>query len=464
MKVLEALQFLVDYSEVYADVEIDETALDWMEGEEDYLEGHDILVDNEVKIAEEEERLKIIDNGPAPRQVMEPQENGDNVEVYGYVDESGIGQLSEEDQEICIGLKEAVFQCTNKKDIVMDWPTVSEKAVCEFGETKIFAMAFPWLFPGGIGDVKEFEGPMDDWGKMMLYYEDGRFAKDKIFCFFALNYITRHRNASSGQYFVNNFHANCPKDLEDLKDDIKSGNTSFVNNLTYYSKRITGSSEYWRQKRGEVYTWINSHVQLGHGVPTFFITLSCAEFYWPDIIDLVKERMDLAGDDSSDCYVGSPKLSRILNDYSIVVQEYYQQRVEIWLNTVGKAIFGIKYYWVRYEFAPGRGQIHAHLLAITEDHTMYKYAHLLHEQGGEKGEKDRADFLAKWADKTFGLTASVGDGYDEREVTKEDTPVRIRFADLRNDDDAIYEDGQDLLKFVQHHKCDGFCLRKDEHG
>ena len=63
--------------------------------------------------------------------------------------------------------------------------------------------------------------------------------------------------------------------------------------------------------------------------------------------------MDLAGEDPKHCYQGAPKLPKLLNDYSIMVQEYFQKRVELWLNTVGKQIFGIEHYWVRYEFAPG---------------------------------------------------------------------------------------------------------------
>lgn len=181
----------------------------------------------------------------------------------------------------------------------------------------------------------------------MLYYEDGRFARDKIFTFFATNYIMRKRNSSSGNWFVDKFQNDCPVTLEDLQDRIRKGDTKFVNGITYWNKRVKGSTAYWYQKRSELYTWINHHVEKGNGSPAFFITLSCAESYWPDIIRLVKERMELAGKDSSTCYVGSPKLHKLLNEYTIVVQEYFQKRVVNWLETVGKKIFGIEHYWVR---------------------------------------------------------------------------------------------------------------------
>ena len=52
---------------------------------------------------------------------------------------------------------------------------------------------------------------------------------------------------------------------------------------------------------------------------------------------------------------------------TIVIQEYFQERVRKWPATVGKHVFKIKHYWLRYEFAPIRGQIHCHMLAITEN-------------------------------------------------------------------------------------------------
>jgi hypothetical protein len=46
---------------------------------------------------------------------------------------------------------------------------------------------FPWLSPGGIGDIqdhREFDMEVSEWAQHLLFYEDGRFAKDKLWCFF----------------------------------------------------------------------------------------------------------------------------------------------------------------------------------------------------------------------------------------------------------------------------------------
>lgn len=460
LKVKTALQWLKTNNPLYSDIIISMDALDWIDGEEGYLEGHEIHT--EKMNTKADHNAKNADLGPAIAQTMDPMGQGDNIEAFGYIDEGGKAGLSDEDREINNELREAVGNMKNQSDIVVDWPAVKDQAISEYGNTKIFCLAFPWLFPGGIGDVKDFPGNnIKDWGQMMLYYEDGRFAKDKIFCFYAMNYIIRQRNSTSGSFFVNTFQSNCPDTLDELKEDIGKGNSTFVNSLTYYNKRITGSTAYWGQKRAEVYSWMNHHVERGNGVPTFFITLSCAEYFWPDIIDLIQERMKMAGDKNwEECVVGSPKLSQMINDYSIVIQEYFQHRVQLWLKTVGKQIFGIKHYWCRYEFAPGRGQIHAHLLAISDDQDIYSDCHDILK--GSNGVQERAAHLETWAQKKFGLTASVSDDFESRQVTPENTPVRIRFTDVPNTEEAINDDIQNLMKFCMIHGCSEFCMRKSK--
>ena len=452
-----ALIFLKHHSDVYSDIVIDMSRLDFIDGEEGHLEGNEIEVEDMATRVDDNHTNA--DLGPAIAQTLTPQQQSDYVGAFGYLDEGRTTEMSDENKTINDELQAAVNSSSKRSEIVMDWPAVSKLPVSEFGSKKIFCMAFPWLFPGGIGDIKDFPGDMGKWGSMLLHYEDGRFARDKVFCFYALNYITRHRNNSSGKWFVEKFHSNCPETLADLKSEIANGNTSFVNNLTYYSQRVKGSTPCWHGKRSELYTWINHHVDSGNGAPMYFITLSCAEFQWVDIIRLIKDRMKMAHQDYSQCYVGSPKLASMLNDYCLVVQEYFQFRVETWLKTVGKKIFDIKHYWCRYEFAPGRGQIHVHLLAIAEDQSIYNVCHedLKQDRSGVQ----RTIRLASWMKETIGLTAEVSSEFDDVKIEPENAPTAKRFSDIPDNDKAIHDDGENLLKFCMCHECSLFCMRKD---
>jgi hypothetical protein len=458
--VLEALKFLQKYNREYHDVSIDPSALDWIAGEEGVLDGNTIDTDSLETALDANPMTE--DMGPVPKQALHPRQRGDDITSFGYLDTgSKTAALSARDRSINVELQNAVKTSPNKKDIVVDWPAVSASPVSEYGGMRIFVNAFPWLFPGGIGDVRDYVLGTNgvniaEWGKHMIYYEDGRFAKDQIFGFFAMNYIVRQRNATAGNWFIDKFQKNCPDTLEELKELTARGETSFINSLVYYNQRVKGSSSYWFKKRCELYSWINHHIEVGNGAPMFFITLSCAEYLWPDIIRLIKQRMDLAGEDSSLCYVGSPKLGQYVNQYSIVVQEFFQRRVVLWLDTVGKHVFGIRHYWVRYEFAPGRGQIHAHLLAIPGDQSIYElcYAALRLRDG----EAIRAKYLAEWAEKKLGLTASVSDNFDECEVDESNSPIQIRFTDVSA---TSHDDFEDLMRHVQVHNCSAFCMKED---
>ena len=116
-----------------------------------------------------------------------------------------------------------------------------------------------------------------------------------MWCFYTLNFTTRRRNQTLGRFFVDGFYKEAPSSIEELKENLKKGDTSFLDKITYYSQRVKGSSAYWNHKCAELYSWINYHVNKGNGIPNFFITLSCAEYFWPDVIHLINEQLCIAG-------------------------------------------------------------------------------------------------------------------------------------------------------------------------
>jgi len=137
--------------------------------------------------------------------------------------------------------------------IILPFPTVSKEPEDEYNGLPIFSNAFPWLFPGGIGDInyskKKENGYVQKWVKAMVYYYDGRFVKDPTWCFYALNYMQRHQNNVSGGFFIRDFiTSNKPSNLDALKQQISRKDYSFVDKLIYYSSKIKGSNSYWRLK------------------------------------------------------------------------------------------------------------------------------------------------------------------------------------------------------------------------
>jgi hypothetical protein len=147
--------------------------------------------------------LIFINRGPAEAQTLLPTEDIDDLddETYGNIGADDTPHLSMIDSKI-------MKEIDNNKHLKISprfaWPTRSVKPISEYSTEKLFCMAFPWLFPGGIGDINEprlHPIYVSDWAQNLLYYEDGRFAKDNLWSFFVLNYIYRHRNQASSHFF-----------------------------------------------------------------------------------------------------------------------------------------------------------------------------------------------------------------------------------------------------------------------
>jgi Helitron helicase-like domain at N-terminus len=254
---------------------------------------------------------------------------------------------------------------------------------------------------------------MTVWMEKTILFKDCRFAKDKMWCFVVLIFLSRHQNQSSGSFFVQFFYKQGPKNLSQLQKEISDGNLSWLNSIQYFSNRVTGSAAYWRARRNEVFSWINFHLEQKHGPPSFFITLSCAEYHWKDIERLIIDRCVKGGISIPDF---STRRAAIINEYTVVVQEYFQKRVQAWLDTVGKNVLKIKHHWLRFEFAPSRGQIHAHMLVICDNLEVLRQCHNL-----QSNKADLAKFLSKYLSDTLGMTACFNKDLSVPKANNSDT-------------------------------------------
>ena len=449
--VLDALHWLKRYNRLYSDITIVENNLDWMQGKET------MVLPVEV-IHEEGEGGEEGEQTAQPNQTERNEDRDLTQRTYGTLPSPGDSDLpSCKDAPVTNMINETKKKINNRKEgSTMQFPYVSPEPMDEHDPTEeIFCKAFPWLYPGGRGDMNGYNAdseepvPIERWIKCMLYYEDGRFAKDKMWCFFVLNYWQRKRNQKQGSYFVDNFYKNGPATLQELQEQIENKDWRWIENITYYGSCVNGSPSYWRKRRDEIHSWINYHVEEGHGAPSAFMTLSCAEYHWPDVERLIKERYEMAGLEVPD--FSKKGAAKHVNDFTLVIQEYFQIRVKAWLETVGKEVFKIKHHWLRYEFAPGRGQIHAHMLLIMDNKDLQK---LVYET---EGEFESARILQDWMESQFAMTASIPEHMqNSTPMDKENHPARKRLSDVND----LAMDGAHFCLTTQHHVCTEYCLRK----
>jgi hypothetical protein len=140
--------------------------------------------------------------------------------------------------------------------------------------------------------------------------------------------------------------------------------------LRYFAQNVKGSDNCWRSRTNDLEQWINHQVSRGHGPPTFFITLSCAKNWWPDLRRLLYqfEKLGVNAKKAKSIKSGGRKeMSHAARKYPLFQNDFFMKRINLFKETVMKNALQIEHYWGRVEFAPGRGAIHLHVVAIAKD-------------------------------------------------------------------------------------------------
>ena len=287
-KVLDALYWLKEHNKYYKDININQENLDWMDNEQECELNASII--NEIKIdIDNKEGSKNNEQEKVENTVSENQTETTNNDISIEVTQQreSVPFSSTKAHELVDELNEEL----NKKDFgisPLKFPTVNEDAISEYGND-ILPMIFPWLYPGGIGGSCNsiINQDMTRYGRRMLNYADGRFKSDYTWSYYYSDMVQRKKNNQSGNWLMKDgFIGQKNETVESLREKIKNNDINFIDMLRNYSKRIRGSDNYWRSKKKELETWIEFHVEHGNGIPTLFLTLSCSENWWPDLLRL----------------------------------------------------------------------------------------------------------------------------------------------------------------------------------
>jgi hypothetical protein len=141
----------------------------------------------------------------------------------------------------------------------------------------------------------------------------------------------------------------------------------------------------------------------------------------------------------------------IVNKFTLVIQQYFQERVKAWLETVGKKLLGIKHHWLRYEFAPSRGQIHAHMRVVCDNKEVMKQC-----QARKHDTQQLARYLSSSLADTLGMTAKVNLKYAKIKRNQETHSSTVRYSSLQDQD---LDKDVDLCQLsFQKHRCSKYCM------
>ena len=195
-----------------------------------------------------------------------------------------------------------------------------------------------------------------------------------------------------------------------------------------------------------------------HGPPTFFITLSCAENWWPDLRCLLYQLEKVAGNVEKAEAIkngGRKEMANSARKYPLFVNEFFMKRVNSFMKTVVKNALQIEHYWGRVEFAPGRGAIHLHFVAIAKDRAylqdFYRATSL----------DEKAKVLNEYAIKHLDMTA------DAKVIDDQDYCPNYSSSPLARRYCASCDKEKDVTQLVQDcmmHQCNRYCLKSTKLG
>ena len=152
----------------------------------------------------------------------------------------------------------------------------------------------------------------------------------------------------------------------EIKSDVNKLKGLICQDQAYlFLRQIPGTPPYWQKFMYEVVAMVK---QLG--IPTWFMTLSCADLRWPELFQIIARTQGKNMTDEQVEALSYNERCSMLNLNPVVVAKHFQHRVETFFtelllsqrNPIGKII----YYALRIEFQM-RGSPHLHALIWTSD-------------------------------------------------------------------------------------------------
>ena len=193
---------------------------------------------------------------------------------------------------------------------------------------------------------------------------------------------------------------------------------TFTNRLFYFGANLRGTAQYWHQRCRELRVLLEFMVNEKRGLPSFFMTGSRAEFYFPLLRRLLEEYILQTKGEEVILAEDSNARFKAVQENTYVVVGYFDLHTQAYHEKVLKPVFGVSDYWYHYEFAKSRGQIHWHQLSWRKDRQSHQLLHEAREDGCE--EEEYAARLSQWAGATFAMTALHPAGNDEEGQPRKD--------------------------------------------
>lgn len=168
--VLDALEWLKEYNVECANIQIEKSNLDWIENNISQE-----LPPNLIQVDDNQESKTLpasVDLGPCELQTLSGLQgdlhNECEIEaVLGILPSIAPHLPKEKDAQVMNSLKVELNLHNKKNHTTIQFPYASPTPINEYDEdNSLFTRAFPWLFPGGVGDFGQFRDKKTECGRL----------------------------------------------------------------------------------------------------------------------------------------------------------------------------------------------------------------------------------------------------------------------------------------------------------
>lgn len=235
-------------------------------------------------------------------------------------------------------------------------PTIRSTPLDEAAASmRIFAMAFPTLYPTGCAD---FRSPrlrkvkLKEYARHLLYYKDSRFAIHPRWRFFVFNIIMRQSAGSAARFYVSRHSDLSGLSRNELVERLES-DPAVTDQIARQGHVISGTRPFWTRKGSTLQALARF---LSPSMSPVFLTFSAADMQWYDLHRHIPggENLHLEAD-----YVRKKWIWDAVQSCPHIVAAYLDIRFSKFAQHVLKPTFKYGDFWTRYEWqARGSGHIH----------------------------------------------------------------------------------------------------------
>ena len=318
--------------------------------------------------------------------------------------------------------------------IPLSMASFDQAPINEWQNKCVFRMAFPSLFPNGLGDFnlpRSDNITMKDWIRHLLRYKDERFARHPRFRYMAYNTSMRMEAKKSASYVCKKVGGRYIT-IDELRELVREGNTRLSTSIVRSAEQLRGTRPYWKRRAKELEDMV-----LNLNAPQLFFTFSAADLQWRDLKRHMPgyERLSELTEQQE-----ARLAAKNLTDNPHVAAAYLVKRFELFFQCVLKKIFEVKDYWYRFEWQD-RGSGHMHGFLWLEGPPPVK----------TRTPEQRQAIATYWAD----IVTAVN---PFRTLPFGRNPASLMFSERQNSEKHLADC---LNRYQRHSICTpGYCLRK----